>query len=147
MTCTVRQSAPSGVRQGDVATVTCGTGEVLLGCSVFSEDGQTAGAMIDGKPGSFFILIAIVLLIIQIMGVSSCYTCKLLIIDLLVSNNSNQFNNLALHRCSTHLKHESSSYYVNYLCLQGQGHARLQTEWTGFQAKTLLPLMLCAVLR
>ncbi|WAR09058.1 XYN2-like protein [Mya arenaria] len=49
MTCTVRKSALSGVRQGDTASVTCPAGETLLGCSVFSEDGKTAGAMLDGS--------------------------------------------------------------------------------------------------
>lgn len=49
MTCEVRMSQPAGLMLGDSTSVSCEAGETLLGCSVFSEDGNTAGVMPDGN--------------------------------------------------------------------------------------------------
>ena len=48
-TCGVKTSPAGGIRQGDISSIACSPGETMVGCSVFSEDGHTAGAYIDGK--------------------------------------------------------------------------------------------------
>ncbi|KAL4233814.1 hypothetical protein ACF0H5_008492 [Mactra antiquata] len=47
LTCAVRRSSFSGLNQGDSSSVTCNQGETLVGCSVYSEDGRTAGTILD----------------------------------------------------------------------------------------------------
>lgn len=47
--CHVRKSSNGGVHQGDTASVSCQSGETLVGCSVYSEDGNTAGAYPSGN--------------------------------------------------------------------------------------------------
>ena len=49
MTCEVHMSQPSTAKLGDEATVTCDVGQTLLGCSVYSEDGNTVGVRPIGK--------------------------------------------------------------------------------------------------
>jgi len=48
MTCEVRMSDYAGSKLGDSTSVSCEAGETLLACSVFSEDGSTAGVMPEG---------------------------------------------------------------------------------------------------
>lgn len=44
LTCHVRKSTNGGLGQGETSSVACNHGETLVGCSVYSEDGSTAGA-------------------------------------------------------------------------------------------------------
>lgn len=52
-TCHVRQSRAGALHQGAESTITCHQGETLVGCSVFSEDGKTAGAVARGGSYNF----------------------------------------------------------------------------------------------
>ena len=56
LSCHVRKSSNGGVHQGDTSSVSCDSGETMVSCSVYSEDGNTAGAY---PSGSFFVFVQI----------------------------------------------------------------------------------------
>ena len=49
LSCAVVQSPESDLKQDSNATVTCANRQVMTGCSVYTEDGNTAGAVIRGN--------------------------------------------------------------------------------------------------